>query len=459
METPIKDILKEKYKIDLDKEDLQELIAKQVDQELLKRIDKPDRQQLNQDSYFKELQQSLVGMKERLSNAFTSDFIMQQINGVKDFFNDHSINPETIKNNIKDLVTWNKDSPTVENITSTFDKVRDIFSKEQDQVSEIENDTPTLSNQFDNLKDMMKSSYQTINQGADIQNLRNYEQVSRLEIINQKLNIQGDKQESPYNFEKINQSIDWQNQDGKGNIIDLYNYLKDAHNTISYSEPYSNDTNIEKLQLEQFTLQGIQSIEEQISPQELNESRIQHLEENKQNIPQYEVMNDFNEAIRSIEKTLPNEAKEHIQVSEKSELEQNNVIKEAYDIQQTDVFQSLNEKSEYKEMAENIDDKQVTANLLDVDGEKIIVEVGSEEYALTLNETDTAKIQANEDAFTFSFNTETNEFNYLVDEDAINETQQDKENEKKSHTPEQFAEANPLPQEYIYMAENSDFER
>ncbi|MEJ7309595.1 hypothetical protein WL361_12520, partial [Staphylococcus epidermidis] len=61
METPIKDILKEKYKIDLDKEDLQELIAKQVDQELLKRIDKPDRQQLNQDSYFKDLQQSLVG--------------------------------------------------------------------------------------------------------------------------------------------------------------------------------------------------------------------------------------------------------------------------------------------------------------------------------------------------------------------------------------------------------------
>ncbi|MDN5638595.1 MAG: hypothetical protein L0G48_10640, partial [Staphylococcus equorum] len=221
--------------------------------------------------------------------------------------------------------------------------------------------------------------------------------------------------------------------------------------------PYSNDTNINKLQLEQFTLQGIQSIEEKISPRELNESRIQHLEDQKQNIPQYEGMNEFDKAIKGIEKTLPNEAKEHIQLSEKSELEQNNVIKEAYDIQQTEVFQSLNEKSEYKEMAENIDDKQVEANLLDVDGEKVIVEVGSEEYALTLNETDTAKIQANEDAFTFSFNTETNEFNYLIDEDAINETQQD--NEKKSHTPEQFAEANPLPQEYIDMAENDDFER
>lgn len=114
METPIKDILREKYKIDIDKQNLQELISKQVDQELLKRLDKPDRQQLNQDSYFKELQQSLVGMKERLSNVFTSDFIMQQVNGVKDFFNDHAINPETIKNNIKDLVTWNQDSPTVE---------------------------------------------------------------------------------------------------------------------------------------------------------------------------------------------------------------------------------------------------------------------------------------------------------------------------------------------------------
>lgn len=457
METPIKDILREKYQIDLDKKDLQELIAKQVDQELLKRIDKPDRQKLNQDNYFKELQQSLVGMKERLSNAFTSDFIMQQINGVKDFFNDHSINPETIKNNIKDLITWNKDSPTVENITSTFDKVRDIFTKEQDQVSEIENETPTLSSQFDNLKDMMKSSYQTINQGADIQNLRNYEQVSRLEIINQRLNIQNDKQENPYNFEKVNQGIDWQNQDEKGNIINLYNYLKDVHNTISYSDAYSDDTNINKLQLEKFTLQGIQSIEEQISPRELNENRIQHLEDQKQNVAQYDGMNEFNKAIKDITGTLTNEAKAHIQVSEKSELEQNNIIKESYDIQQTEIFQSLNEKSEYKEMAKNIDDKQVTANLIDIDGEKIIVEVGSEEYALTLNETDTAKIQANEDAFTFSFNTETNEFNYLIDEDAIDETQQD--NEKKSHTPEQFAEANPLPQEYIDMAENSDFER
>lgn len=457
METPIKDILREKYQIDLDKKDLQELIAKQVDQELLKRIDKPDRQKLNQDNYFKELQQSLVGMKERLSNAFTSDFIMQQINGVKDFFNDHSINPETIKNNIKDLITWNKDSPTVENITSTFDKVRDIFTKEQDQVSEIEKETPTLSSQFDNLKDMMKSSYQTINQGADIQNLRNYEQVSRLEIINQRLNIQIDKQEKPYNFEKVNQDIDWQNQDEKGNIINLYNYLKDVHNTISYSDAYSNDTDIKKLQLEKFTLQGIQSIEEQISPRELNENRIQHLENQKLNVPQYDGINEFNKAIKDIKGTLPNEAKTHIQVSEKSELEQNNIIKESYDIQQTEIFQSLNEKSEYKEMAKNIDDKQVTANLIDIDGEKIIVEVGSEEYALTLNETDTAKIQANEDAFTFSFNTETNEFNYLIDEDAIDETQQD--NEKKSHTPEQFAEANPLPQEYIDMAENSDFER
>ena len=57
---------------------LQELIAKQVDQVLLKRIDKSDRQQLNLDGYFKELQQSLVGIKDHLSNALTSDFIMQQ---------------------------------------------------------------------------------------------------------------------------------------------------------------------------------------------------------------------------------------------------------------------------------------------------------------------------------------------------------------------------------------------
>lgn len=459
METPIKEILKEKYKIDLDKEDLQELISKQVDQELLKRLDKPDRQKLNQDSYFKELQQSLVGMKERLSNVFTSDFVMQQVNGVKDFFNDHAINPETIKNNIKDLVTWNQENSTVQNLTSTFDKVRDIFVKEQEQVSEIEKEQPSLSNQFNSLKDMMKSSYQTINQGADIQNLRNYEQVSRLEIINQKLELQTDIQETPYNFETLNQNIEWNNPDKKEDVMNLYNYLKDAHNTITYSEPYSNDTNIDKLQLEQFTLQGIQSIEEQISPRELNENRLEHLENNNQSRLQYDTINDFDKALKSIEKNLPNEAKEQIQESEKSELAQNNIIKEAYNIQQTDVFQSLNEKNEFKEMAENTADKQVTANLLDVDGDKVIVEVGSEQYALTLNETDTEKIQANEEAFSFNFNTETNEFNYLIDEEAINETLQEHDNEKKSHTHEQQAQPEPMPEEYIDMFENDDFER
>ena len=184
METPIKDILKEKYSIDLDKEDLQELISKQVDQELLKRVDKTKKKKLNLDDYFKDLQQSLVGIKERLSNAFTSDFIMQQVNGVKNFFNDHAINPETIKNNIKDLVTWNKESATVENLTSTFDKVRDFFSKEQQQVSALsqEQKQPSLSNQFTDLKDMMTNSYETINRSADIQGLRNYEQVARLEL-------------------------------------------------------------------------------------------------------------------------------------------------------------------------------------------------------------------------------------------------------------------------------------
>ncbi|GAB5763334.1 hypothetical protein JMUB7525_27450 [Staphylococcus aureus] len=46
METPIKDILKEKYKIDIDKEALHELIAKQVDKELLKRMSSKSRENL-----------------------------------------------------------------------------------------------------------------------------------------------------------------------------------------------------------------------------------------------------------------------------------------------------------------------------------------------------------------------------------------------------------------------------
>lgn len=463
METPIKDILREKYSIDLDKEDLQELISKQVDQELLKRVDKPDRQKLNLDDYFKDLQQSLVGMKERLSNAFTSDFIMQQVNGVKNFFNDHAINPETIKNNIKDLVTWNKESATVENLTSTFDIVRDFFSKEQQQVSELsqEQEQSSLSNQFTDLKDMMTNSYETINRSADIQGLRNYEQVARLEIINQKLALQPDvdKAEPNYNIETISQNISLNSEENKGNTIDLYNYLKDAQNVLSYSDPYRADNDINKLQLEQFTLQAIQTIEEQISPKELNESRINHLPEANTKPYQNSVIDSYIKDINSIEKSLPEQAKLQIQESEKLELDQNNTIKEAYDIQETEVFQTLNEKSEYKDLMQNDNDKQVEAELLDVDGDKVIVEVGTEQYALTLNEEDTQKIQNNQDAFTFNFNTDTNEFNYEIDEDAISENTHEVDNEKKAHTPEQYAEPDPLPPEYIEQAENDEFER
>ncbi|EHP0490869.1 hypothetical protein KND94_001960 [Staphylococcus pseudintermedius] len=461
METPIKDILREKYSIDLDKKELQELISKQVDQELLKRVDKPDRQKLNLDDYFKDLQQSLVGMKERLSNAFTSDFIMQQVNGVKDFFNDHGINPETIKKNIKDLVTWNKESATVENLISTFDKVRDFFSQEQQQVSELSQGQPLLSSQFTDLKDMMTNSYETINRSADIQGLRNYEQVARLEIINQKLALQPDvdKAEPNYNVESINQNISLNSDENKVNTIDLYNYLRDAQNILSYSAPYKTDNDINKLQLEQFTLQAIQTIEEQISPKELNKSRINHLSEVYTKPYQNSVIDSYIKDINSIEKGLPEQAKLQIQESKKAELEQNNTIKEAYDIQETDVFQILNDKSEYKDLMHNGKDKQVKAELLDVDRDKVIVEVGIEQYALTLNEEDTQKIQNNQDAFTFNFNTDTKEFDYEIDEDAISEHTHEVDNEKKSHTPEQYAEPDPLPPEYIEQAENDAFER
>ena len=63
METPIKDILKEKYKIDIDKEALHELIAKQVDKELLKRMSSKSRENLGLSGYFTELQQSITGIK------------------------------------------------------------------------------------------------------------------------------------------------------------------------------------------------------------------------------------------------------------------------------------------------------------------------------------------------------------------------------------------------------------
>ncbi|EMB9404446.1 hypothetical protein U9650_002324, partial [Staphylococcus pseudintermedius] len=333
--------------------------------------------------------------------------------------------------------------------------------QEQQQVSELSQGQPLLSSQFTDLKDMMTNSYETINRSADIQGLRNYEQVARLEIINQKLALQSDvdKAEPNHNIESINQNISLNSDENKGNTIDLYNYLRDAQNILSYSVPYRTDNDINKLRLEQFTLQAIQTIEEQISPKELNESRINHLSEVYTKPYQNSVIDSYIKDINSIEKGLPQQAKLQIQESKKAELEQNNTIKEAYNIQETDVFQILNEKSEYKDLMQYSKDKQVEAEILDVDGDKVIVEVDTEQYALTLNEEDTQKIQNNQDAFTFNFNTDTKEFNYEIDEDAISERTHEVDNEKKSHTPEQYAEPDPLPPEYIEQAENDAFER
>ncbi|EGQ3597056.1 hypothetical protein I0577_002230 [Staphylococcus pseudintermedius] len=328
-------------------------------------------------------------------------------------------------------------------------------------MSELSQGQPLLSSQFTDLKDMMTNSYETINRSADIQGLRNYEQVARLEIINQKLALQPDvdKAEPNYNVESINQNISLNSDENKVNTIDLYNYLRDAQNILSYSAPYKIDNDINKLQLEQFTLQAIQTIEEQISPKELNKSRINHLSEVYTKPYQNSVIDSYIKDINSIEKGLPEQAKLQIQESKKAELEQNNTIKEAYDIQETDVFQILNDKSEYKDLMHNGKDKQVKAELLDVDRDKVIVEIGIEQYALTLNEEDTQKIQNNQDAFTFNFNTDTKEFDYEIDEDAISEHTHEVDNEKKSHTPEQYAEPDPLPPEYIEQAENDAFER
>ncbi|EVP35497.1 hypothetical protein P319_02803, partial [Staphylococcus aureus M1574] len=85
METPIKDILKEKYKIDIDKEALHELIAKQVDKELLKRMSSKSRENLGLSGYFTELQQSITGIKARLHEKFTGETINKNIHGIKAF--------------------------------------------------------------------------------------------------------------------------------------------------------------------------------------------------------------------------------------------------------------------------------------------------------------------------------------------------------------------------------------
>lgn len=127
MEVPISEMLKDKYGIDIDNKDLHELIAQQVEQEVLKRIPKTDREKMGDNEHYNNLPNNISQTKNGLKGIFSKEKIDLQIQGVKQFFEDHSLTPEAIKENAKDFINWNTENPTIEKLDNTFSKVQSIF--------------------------------------------------------------------------------------------------------------------------------------------------------------------------------------------------------------------------------------------------------------------------------------------------------------------------------------------
>ncbi|HGO3240040.1 TPA: hypothetical protein ACK0ZO_002634 [Staphylococcus aureus] len=449
METPIKDILKEKYKIDIDKEALHELIAKQVDKELLKRMGSKSRKNLGLSGYFSELQQSITGIKAHLHEKFTRETINKNIHGIKAFLSDYSINPKTISENIKELLGKSKD-----NVVDAFSKIKTLFKEEQQNLKHRElNNKTLLSEKFSDLQDMMKDSYNTINHAESIKELRNYKQVTRLEIIEQTLALEDNSEtENKYNFNNFSKHIDWSNQDNQTQLLELYNYLKDANETIHFSDPYSNDNDGNKLQLEQFTLQGIQKIEEKINSKDLNESRLNHLENNRNTSLNFTENNlkSFDKELKGVHRSLTKESEQAIKESKAIELEQEKEIYEAGKIQESELFQTLNNQYTFAATPEKESSELEKANFVGIEGGEIIVEVDENLYALTLNDKDKEKIQKNTDIFEFTYNTQTGEFKYSENKES---------SVVKSNSNTMSNNQNPLPKEYIELAEQENYER
>lgn len=449
METPIKDILKEKYKIDIDKEALHELIAKQVDKELLKRMSSKSRENLGLSGYFTELQQSITGIKARLHEKFTGETINKNIHGIKAFLSDYAINPKIISENIKELLGKSKD-----NVVDTFSKIKTLFKEEQQNLRHTElNNEILLSEKFSDLQDMMKDSYNIINNAENIKELRNYKQITRLEIIEQTLALKDNPEtENKYNFNNFSKHIDWSNQDNQTQMLELYNYLKDANEAIHFSDPYSIDNDYNKLQLEQFTLQGIQKIEASINAKDLNESRLNHLENNRNTSLNFTENNlkNFNKELKGVHRSLTKESEQAIKENKVIELEREKEIYEAGKIQESELFQTLNNQNTFAVTPEKEPSELEKANFVGIEQGEIIVEVDENLYALTLNDKDKEKIQKNADIFEFTYNTQTGEFKYS----------ENKENSVvKSNQNVISNNQNPLPKEYIELAEQENYER
>ncbi|HEG7171108.1 TPA: hypothetical protein SFG28_002286 [Staphylococcus aureus] len=421
METPISELLRDKYGIDLDKSELQKLISQQVEQEVLKRLPKTEREAMDKDDYYNQLPNDINSTKLGLKNIFSKEKIEQQINGVKQFFEDHSLTPQAIKENAKDLINWNTNNPTIKKLNNTFSKVRDIFINEQNKVSNLEqNNDYSLSDRFENLSELMQEANETINKSNQVLELRDFTQSNRLQEINQRLDIANENNDN-YNSSSFNQTINFKNVE---ETMSIYNYLKDTQTMIENSNPYERNHNTNNLQLEQFSLSAIQHIEKNVPMENLVESRLEHINNGlKNNLSENDVLKDFKQDINKLENNLQSHEKDTIQSAISHEHNDNQTILESYNVQENDVFQKISQNEQINQST-----SETQCEIVDVNNNEVFLNINNEIYSVSVADEDYNKIKDNPNNFTFTYDNESEKLTYQAIENET-EVQQEKQNE------------------------------
>lgn len=457
METSISELLRDKYNIDLDKNELHKLISQQVEQEVLKRLPKTDREAMDKDDYYNQLPNNINSTKLGLKNIFSKETIEQQINGVKQFFEDHSLTPQAIKENAKDLINWNTNNPTIEKLNNTFSKVRDIFTNEQNKVNNLEQSHDySLSDRFENLSELMQEANKTINKSNQVLELRDFTQSNRLQEINQRLDIANENDDN-YNSSSFNQTLNFKNVEETMNI---YNYLKDTQTMIENSNPYERNHNTNNLQLEQFTLSAIQHIEKNIPMENLVESRLEHINNGlKNNLPENDVLKDFKQDINKLENNLQPHEKDTIQSAINHEYNDNQTILESHNVQENDVFQKISQNEQINQSS-----NETQCEIVDVNNNEVFLNINNEIYSVSVADEDYNKIKDNPNSFTFTYDNDSEKLTYQAVENENNETQQEqsKESEQKDSpsTPPENEYLSSLESQMPPLQEDEmDFER
>ncbi|TSD68788.1 hypothetical protein FOU06_13625 [Staphylococcus aureus] len=457
METSISELLRDKYNIDLDKNELHKLISQQVEQEVLKRLPKTDREAMDKDDYYNQLPNNINSTKLGLKNIFSKETIEQQINGVKQFFEDHSLTPQAIKENAKDLINWNTNNPTIEKLNNTFSKVRDIFTNEQNKVNNLEQSHDySLSDRFENLSELMQEANETINKSNQVLELRDFTQSNRLQEINQRLDIANENDDN-YNSTSFNQTLNFNNVEETMNI---YNYLKDTQTMIENSNPYERNHNTNNLQLEQFSLSAIQHIEKNVPMENLVESRLEHINNGlKNNIPENDVLKDFKQDINKLENNLQPHEKDTIQSAINHEYNDNQTILESHNVQENDVFQKISQNEQINQST-----NETQCEIVDVNNNEVFLNINNEIYSVSVADEDYNKIKDNPNNFTFTYDNDSEKLTYQAVENENNENQQEqsKESEQKdspSKSPENEYLSSLESQMPPLQEDEMDFER